>query len=90
VGLAAGAWSRRRGAAQALIAVAAVALYLVDVVAEAWTRARGLGRISPFHYFHGAPILLGTSDVARDLTVLFGIGIVATVLAYWQFHRRDL
>jgi ABC-2 type transport system permease protein len=90
VGLASAAWSRRRGAAQALVSVAAVTLYLLDVVAEAWPRVRGLGRLTPFHYFHGAAILTGTADVAGDLSVLLAIGLAATGLAYWQFHRRDL
>ena len=40
--LAAAAWARRRGAAQALVGVGAVAFYLMEVVGEAWPRAVGL------------------------------------------------
>ncbi len=37
--LAVGAWARRRGAAQAAVAVTAVAMYLIDIVAESWSPA---------------------------------------------------
>jgi hypothetical protein len=89
-GLAAAAWSRRRGAAQAAVAIASVALYLIDVIGESWARALPLARLLPFHYYHGAAILRGTANAALDLSVLSGIGAAGIALAYWQFGRRDL
>jgi hypothetical protein len=89
-GLAAAAWSRRRGAAQAGIAFTSVALYLIDVIGESWARVLPLARLLPFHYYHGAAILRGTANAALDLSVLSGIGATAIALAYWQFGRRDL
>jgi ABC-2 type transport system permease protein len=88
--LAAAAWSRRRGAAQALVGVGAVALYLAEVVGEAWTRAAWASRLSPFHYFHGSGILSGLTHPAHDLTVLGVVGVSGVMLAYWQFNRRDV
>jgi hypothetical protein len=88
--LAAAAWSRRRGSAQALVGVGAVGLYLVEVVGEAWSRAAWASRLSPFHYFHGAGILSGLTTPTRDLMILGVIGLTGVVLAYWQFERRDV
>jgi len=90
VALAAAARARRRGAAQALVGVAAIAFYLMEVVGEAWSRAAWASRLSPFHRFHGAGILTGQTEPVRDLTTLLAIGAVAIGLAYWQFQHRDL
>jgi len=88
--LAAAAWASRRGAAQAVVGIGSVALYLLDTVAEAWDRAAWMAPLSPFHYFHGANILAGRTDPARDLTVLVLMGAAGAALAYWQFRRRDM
>lgn len=88
--LAATAWARRRGSVQALVAVAAVALFLLDFVAAAWAPARPFARLSPFHYYQGTAILAGTADSARDLSILGAAAVVGIAVAYWQFARRDL
>jgi len=89
-GLAAAAWARRRGAAQAAIGVTAVAMYLLDFVGDAWPDAGWLAWLSPFHAFHGAQILSESTHAARDLSVLFGLGALGVALAYWKFQRRDV
>lgn len=88
--LAATAWARRRGSAQAPVAIAAVALYLIDLLGASWAPARPYARLSPFHYYQGAAILAGTADPARDLSILAAIALAGIALAYWQFGRRDL
>jgi len=88
--LAASGWSRRRGSAQAFVGVGAVAWYLVEVIGQVWSRAAWASRLSPFHYFHGAAILTGAADSARDLTILGVVGLAGIVLAYWRFNRRDV
>ena len=88
--LAAAAWSERRGSAQSIVGVSAVAFYLMEVVGEAWSRARWASRFSPFHHFHGADIMAGLSHPVRDLAILMAIGVVGVVMAYWQFQRRDV
>lgn len=90
VALAAGARARRRGTAQATIAILAVGLYLVDMLGESWAVMRPAARFSPFHYYHGAAILAGTAEPMLDFFVLGTSGLAAIALAYWQFHRRDL
>ena len=89
-GLAVAARTSRRGAALAIVGVSAVALYLVEVVGEAWPSASWVANISPFHYFHGAQVLSGTATPLADLPVLFLVGAIAVALAYREFGRRDL
>jgi hypothetical protein len=84
------AWARRRGVAQATVAVAAMALYFIDMIGESWERAAPVARLLPFHYYHGAAVLNGQSNVALDLSVFAAIGAAAIAIAYWQFRRRDL
>jgi len=75
---------------KAAVAIAAVGLYLIDVIGESWSKALPLARLLPFHYYHGAAILRGTANAALDLSILAGVGVAGIALAYWQFGRRDL
>lgn len=90
VTVAVAAWARRRGAAQAGVAVAAIALYFIDMVGESWERAAPAARLFPFHYYHGAAIVNGYSNTALDLSIFAAIGVAAIAVAYRQFGRRDL
>lgn len=89
-GLAAAGWSRRRGTAFAVVAVAALFLDLLNVVADAWPPASRLQPWTPFHYFPGFAVANGTAPVGRDLTVLAVVAGALVALAYWRFERRDL
>jgi hypothetical protein len=89
-GLAAASFARRRGAAQSAVGVGAVALYFLDFVGDAWSRAAWAAPFSPFHNFHGSRILAGSANSTRDLVVLATLGSVAVAVAYWKFQRRDL
>ena len=88
--LAASGWARRRGAAQAVIGVAAVALYLLDILGVMWAPVRDIARVSPFNYFRGSAILAGNATTARDLTVLGTLTLIGIATAYLAFRRRDL
>jgi hypothetical protein len=90
IALAAAAGARRRGTAQATVAIVSVALYLLDVLGESWAVVRPAARVSPFHYFHGAAILAGTARPLLDFSLLGATAAAAIILAYWQFHTRDL
>jgi ABC-2 type transport system permease protein len=90
IALAAASFARRRGAAQSAVGVTAVALYFLDFVGDAWSRAGWAAPLSPFHYFHGARILAGTAHSSRELGLLLTLGGLAVVVAYWRFQRRDL
>ena len=88
--LAGAAWARRRGSLLAAMALAVVALYLLETLGTAWTPVRALAVLSPFHYFPGAAVLDGSARTSRDLSVLAAITAGVIVAAYWQFQRRDL
>lgn len=90
VGLAAAASVTRRAGALGSVAVAAVSLYLLDLLAPAWRVLERAAIASPFHYFQGAAVLGGTADTLRDVAVLLSIALVATVFAYWRFGARDV
>jgi ABC-type transport system involved in multi-copper enzyme maturation permease subunit len=88
--LAAAGWARRRVSAQAPLAVAAIAYYLLNFLASMWAPARSFAWLSPFHYFAGAAILSGGGNLPFNLAVLGAIALVAAAVAYWRFERRDL
>lgn len=90
VAVAVAAWSQRRASALGIVALAAVALYLLEFVARSWSAAEPLGPLSPFHYFAGADVLAGRSNSALDLSVLGAVGAAGVVIAYWRFSRRDV
>lgn len=90
VTLAAAGWTRRRITAQAPLAVAAIAYYLLNFLASMWAPARSFAWLSPFHYFTGAAIISGGGDLGFNLSILGAATAIATGVAYWQFGRRDL
>lgn len=80
----------RRGSAAGVMALVIVVTYMVHTIEEFSTRFDGIGPYSPFHYFQGTTILLGTVPTARNMTVLFGVGAVGVAAAYVRFAKRDL
>ena len=88
--LAVAGWARRRVSAQGPVAIAAVACYLIHLVAGWWAPARLFARFSPFRYFAGAAILTGHANSRLDFSVLGAATVIASAVAYWQFERRDL
>ena len=90
IALAVASRARRRAAAILPVAVAAVALYLLETLGDAWKPAEALGVLSPFNYFPGAAVLEGRANVAMDLSILGAVTLAATFVAYWQFSRRDV
>jgi ABC-2 type transport system permease protein len=90
VTLAVAARLERRSTVLGVLTIAVIALFLLKVLVETSTRFERLRWITPFDYFQGTKILLGTAPVALDLTVLGALGLAGTVIGYWQFARRDL
>jgi ABC-2 type transport system permease protein len=80
----------RRSSVLGVLTLAVVALFLVKVIVEFSARFDWLGWVTPFDYFTGTKVLLGTAPVVLDLTVLGAIGATGLAFAYWQFQRRDL
>ena len=90
VGLAVSGWTSRRASAIAIVSIASMALYLIDFLSLWWKPMEAIGRFTPFYYFHGGPILAGTSDPVVNLSVLGLATLSASAVAYWRFARRDL
>jgi ABC-2 type transport system permease protein len=82
--------ARRRASAFAPTAIAAVALYFVNVLAASWAPARIVDVVSPFHYFQGTRILAGLTDPSRDLVTLGAAASVLVAISYWRFSARDV
>jgi hypothetical protein len=82
--------ARRRASAFAPAAIAAVALYLVNVLAASWSPARTLDLLSPFHYYQGTRVLAGMTSPGRDLLVLASSAAVLVAFSYSRFTTRDL
>ncbi len=90
VALAVAAFARRRATALAAGAIGAVSLYLLELLAASWRPLRGVGVLSPFHYYQGSAVMVGSADVFRDLATLTLMTLPMVGLAYFQVARRDL
>lgn len=89
-GLAVAAFARRRLTATGAVSIAAVFLYLLEFLGNAWPAAQWAAVLSPFHYTHGAAIVAGRGNSAQDYLVLGSIAVVSTIVAYWRYSVRDL
>jgi ABC-type transport system involved in multi-copper enzyme maturation permease subunit len=89
-GLAVASFARRRLTATGAVSIAAVFLYLLEFLGNAWPPAQWAAVFSPFHYTHGAAIVAGQNNSAQDYLVLGSISVVATIIAYWRYDTRDL
>ena len=89
-GLAVAAFARRRLTATGIVSIAAVFLYLLEFLGNAWQPAQWAAVLSPFHYAHGAAILAGQGSSAQDYAVLGSVTLGATAIAFWRYSERDL
>lgn len=90
VTLAIAAASRRRAVAGSIAGGAALAAYLLDYVGRAWEPARGVSALSPFHYFEPMSLVAGQPLSGWNMSVLTGIGVAGTIVAYTVFRHRDI
>lgn len=82
--------ARRRAVAGGLTAGLAFATFLLDYLARAWSPARTIAWLSPFHYYQATGLILGGAPPWRDLAVLLAVAIAAVAGAYAAFARRNL
>jgi hypothetical protein len=88
--LAAASGVRRRATASGGVAVAALAMYLLDYLGRVWDPAKYPSRLSPFHYFEPMTLVSGTPMRWSNVAVLLAIGGAGAAAAYAIFARRDL
>lgn len=89
-GVAACGWARRRASAIAVVAIASMVCYLIDMLGMWWAPLGPFARLTPFYYFHGGALIAGTADPASNLAVLAAVTAGAVAIAYWRFEKRDL
>jgi hypothetical protein len=70
--------------------VAAFALFLADYVARAWKPLTPLAKLSPFRYYNAMELVTGRPLPMVNLWILGGTAVVAVLLAYLLYARRDL
>lgn len=85
-----GSGARRRGTAGAVAGLLVFALFLLDVVGRVWPPARGLGRLSPFHYFDPMRVTIDQPFDWHHVAVLLLVGAAGAVAALIAYARRDL
>ncbi len=91
VSLAVASGARRRGTVLGTTGLAAVVLYLLNVIAPLWAPARRVVWISPFHYYDAMAIISGASTRwLPDVAVLVAIAAMGTSVAFVAYSRRDL
>ena len=90
IGLAVASFARRRLTATGIVGIAAVFLYLLEFLGNAWKPAQWAALLSPFHYCHGAAVVAGQANSAQDYFVLGSVTVVATAIAFWRYGQRDL
>jgi len=83
-------WTRRRAAAMGIVTITAGAMYLVDFLGLWWKPLENMAKLTPYYYFHGGPLILGTARPVLNLTVLAVVTVVAIAVAYRKFEQRDL
>jgi len=90
IALTLGALARRRAAAVGTAGLLALAMFILDYVGRLWEPARGVSRLSPFHYFSPFPLIGGAPLPGRDVMALAGIFLGGCVIAHMVYARRDL
>lgn len=90
VAMAIGSAARRRSVAGGLVGLLALAMFLLDYVARAWTPAEQIAWLSPFRYYSPFEMLMGNPLPAKNLLVLAGIAVSGYAMAYVLFSRRDI
>ena len=90
IALTLGSLARRRAAAAGTTGLLALAMFILDYVGRLWEPARGLSRLSPFHYFSPFPLIGGAPLPGRDVVTLAVIFLAGCVAAHVVYARRDL
>ncbi len=90
VALAIASLARRRGVAGGIAAGLAFVTFLLDYLARAWSPARRLVWVSPFHYYDAPALMLNGPLPWRNLTILLAVAMTALAAAHIAFARRDL
>jgi ABC-2 type transport system permease protein len=82
---------RRRAAAAGSVGIAALAVYVLNFLADLWPRLRPIVPLSPFHYYRPLGIVSGQgTEWLGDVGLLVGTAAVFCGIAFVAFDRRDV
>jgi ABC-2 type transport system permease protein len=84
------AYARRRAAPIGAVGLGAIFLFFVDFARSSWPALASLGPFTPFYYYNGMALLLGTSNPIRNLAVLLTTAVILSAWAHVAYARRDL
>jgi beta-exotoxin I transport system permease protein len=91
VSLLAASVARRRSVVLGGVGLAAVALYLLHLTCELWSKAAPLRFFTPYHYYNSPAILRhATGTFLRDVAILMSTAALAVTAAWRLYIRRDL
>jgi hypothetical protein len=82
--------SRRRSMAGALTGLAALALLMLDYLAQFWRPAEAIVWLSPFHYYSGMDRVMGEPLPGTHMAVLLATTGVGFLVALVVYSRRNL
>jgi hypothetical protein len=82
--------ARRRSVAASIASLAAMACYLLDLIAQVWKPLRPIARYSPFHYYNAMSLITGSPGMSKDVMILAGVAAMCFVISYFLFQSRDL
>jgi len=83
-------FGREAGRVAATGFVLALVSYVLQVIAQLWTKATPLHRYSVFGYYSPLDIVTRHHVPAKSAAVLLCLIIVAIALSAWRFLRRDI
>jgi ABC-type transport system involved in multi-copper enzyme maturation permease subunit len=90
IALVAASFAKRRASVTATCGLLALTLFVLDYVGRFWNPAKGISRVSPFHYFSPFAMIGGGSLPINDVLVLVATTVVCSVVATLVYARRDL
>lgn len=85
-----GSAAGRRSIAGGIAGLLALAMFLLDYVARAWSPAEQIAWLSPFRYYSPFELLMGNPLPARNILILSAIAVSGFGLSYVLFSRRDI
>ncbi len=83
-------FGREAGRVAAIGFILALVSYVLQVIAQLWTKAALLHRYSVYGYYSPMDVVTKHQVPAKSAAVLLGLIIVAIGLSAWRFWRRDI
>jgi ABC-type transport system involved in multi-copper enzyme maturation permease subunit len=90
IALVVASFAKRRVTVTSTCGLLALGMFVLDYIGRFWEPAKGISRISPFHYFSPFEMIGGQTLRIRDVGILFVIVAAGAAIATVEYVRRDL